>query len=953
MRRTHYGPEGPPHWSASHRAIEALRDERECNGGLVILEGRPGAGRTSILHTLYRHFRNDARYVAVEKWVRSLPLALFERLVEVTLPRTHAELFPHLSQACDHPEADLGKPFIEACQQVLEHWRCAGPFVVLVDDVHLADRHSQMLVSYLARRIQDTDVVMILSVPSPAPPVDQDLEELLQNPVSSRVSVTPLEHWAIQQLAQSMGIYDLDTTAATALIDHTGGWLEYVVQTLRALPDGKWPIDPSVLPLPERIVSDIMEPLQACDHPDVWKLVCALAVLEHPPGLQILQDIAQTDDLISAIDTAVSIGVLQDGVLTDAYNTDQLQLRFTHPMAAQVIVRHMLPSEHRHYHLRAAEYLENHGQRLLHRAAATLTRDPVLGGEIIRFAERLGRTGRWEQAARFRFAAARLMQSDAQRQTEVLEGVDALASAGRITAVVPWLPTLEAMTPSAARQSVLGHVALHQGRAADAGHLLEQAHHGTDQDDLQSMIALRRCLDKLCNWDGQGVTTWANTAAELSKPGEAAQVEALAIRGVGLAAQGLTESADESILRASMEGGDGPQNQRYRLCAGWVALLEGDLRTAYRELEAALPTQKRGGSLRISLWAQAWLARVQFIQGDWDGALRGCEEGIRRAQHAGIEVMLPILEWTAREIQLWRDEEPHESWWQDTGKSQLRGYTVMQVPARMIRGVECKVKNDQEGALAALMPLTEIDPWTPDHASFWHWQPELIHALIAADRTAEAAELTQEFSTVTAKAPRFVQATAAASRARVAAAQKDIDAAEQLYQEALRLTSIDGVATYHGRYLFAYGQMLRRAGRRKDAARRLVSARDFFEEVHATVMVERCNQELRATGMLQHRDADTGGDLAEIAGPEYAAVQLTPQEHAIARLVVQGLTNRETARRLFIAEKTVQYHLTRIYSKFAIRSRTELARVYSGNGEGTEGESAPAPYETGENGQLT
>lgn len=43
---------------------------------------------------------------------------------------------------------------------------------------------------------------------------------------------------------------------------------------------------------------------------------------------------------------------------------------------------------------------------------------------------------------------------------------------------------------------------------------------------------------------------------------------------------------------------------------------------------------------------------------------------------------------------------------------------------------------------------------------------------------------------------------------------------------------------------------------------------------------------------------------------------------------MQGLTNRETARHLFIAEKTVQYHLTRIYSKFAIRSRTELARVY-------------------------
>jgi hypothetical protein len=112
--------------------------------------------------------------------------------------------------------------------------------------------------------------------------------------------------------------------------------------------------------------------------------------------------------------------------------------------------------------------------------------------------------------------------------------------------------------------------------------------------------------------------------------------------------------------------------------------------------------------------------------------------------------------------------------------------------------------------------------------------------------------MAEDFARVATKAPRFVRATARASQARVAAAHKDIGRAEELYLEALRLTSQDGVATYHGRYLFAYGQMLRRTGRRRDAASRLVSARDFFESVDAPVMVQRCNQELRATGMVQH-----------------------------------------------------------------------------------------------------
>lgn len=928
MRTAHYGQEGPPHWSASARALEAVTNERERGGGLVIVEGRRGAGRTSLLHTLYQRFRDDARYVAVEQWVRSLSLAMFEQLIEVTSPRVHAELFPELATTLEGSDAELGPPFIEACQKVLAAWRKTGRLVILVDDIHLADTYSQQLISYLAGRLQNSGIVMVVSVPSPAPRVVQELEKLLHNSVSTRVITTPLEPAALQQLAHSMGIYGLDATAVTAMIEHTGGWLEYVVQTLNALPDGKWPLDPTGLPLPESIVAEVMKPLSACEAPDVWKLVCALAVLETPPAMHILDKIADTHNLISAIDTAVSIGVLQDGVLRDAYNTDQLQLRFTHPMAAQVITRQMLPSEHRGYHLRAAQFLEDHGQRLLHRASAAMTRDPVLGDELIRFAERLGPTGRWGQTARFRFAAARLMSCDSQRQSEVLSGVDALASAGRITTAVGWLPTIESFPPSSARESVLAHVALHQGRAADTEYLLDQAHREATEPRLQARIALRHCLNELCKWDGAGLARWADTAVAYSQPGEPSHIEALAIRGVGLAAQGKTEYADQSILRAGLEGHDGPHNQRYRLCAGWVALLEGDLHTAHREFEAALPTQAHGGSLRISLWAQAWLARIQFLEGDWNGALREALDGVRRAERAGMELMLPLLEWTAQEVVLWRDAQLAESWRQDAGTTKLRGYAVMQVPARMIRGIECKVKNDQEGALAALMPLTELDPWTPEHASLWHWQPELIHALVIADRVPEAAVLSEDFANVTKKAPRFVQATAIASRARVAAAQKDIDTAEKLYQEALRLTSMDGVATYHGRYLYAYGQMLRRAGRRREAAQRLVSARDFFEGVEATVMVERCNRELRATGMLQYRSGEAEACEMDLTGPEDAAVQLTPQEHAIAQLVVQGLTNRETARQLFIAEKTVQYHLTRIYSKFTIRSRTELARVY-------------------------
>jgi Bacterial regulatory proteins, luxR family len=55
----------------------------------------------------------------------------------------------------------------------------------------------------------------------------------------------------------------------------------------------------------------------------------------------------------------------------------------------------------------------------------------------------------------------------------------------------------------------------------------------------------------------------------------------------------------------------------------------------------------------------------------------------------------------------------------------------------------------------------------------------------------------------------------------------------------------------------------------------------------------------------------------------------------VADLVAAGLSNKEAAAELYVSVKTVQYHLTRIYAKFHVTSRSGLAAVY------------PAPREQG------
>lgn len=73
--------------------------------------------------------------------------------------------------------------------------------------------------------------------------------------------------------------------------------------------------------------------------------------------------------------------------------------------------------------------------------------------------------------------------------------------------------------------------------------------------------------------------------------------------------------------------------------------------------------------------------------------------------------------------------------------------------------------------------------------------------------------------------------------------------------------------------------------------------------------------ELAAAG---HRAADT-------RAPEPRIDRLTAQELQVALAVGDGLSNGEAAAALFVSRKTVEAHLTRVYRKLGVRSRSELA----------------------------
>ena len=60
--------------------------------------------------------------------------------------------------------------------------------------------------------------------------------------------------------------------------------------------------------------------------------------------------------------------------------------------------------------------------------------------------------------------------------------------------------------------------------------------------------------------------------------------------------------------------------------------------------------------------------------------------------------------------------------------------------------------------------------------------------------------------------------------------------------------------------------------------------------------------------------------------PSTGWASLTPAELDVVRLVSAGLGNKDIATRLFISPRTVETHLTHVYTKLGLASRVQLAQ---------------------------
>lgn len=875
---------------------QRLRQVGESGPGLVLVTGPGGTGTSALVRRLADdHVAGGGRCLRARAvpWEHDLAYGVLAQLLGVPVPEVDA-----LGAATLLVDALAGAPG-------------AWPALVVVDDADWSDALSLQALSTAVRHRPDAAMLVVLAASRTTSTTPSDTAAVLDR-LEDHVVVAPLHAGAVQALAAARGIA-LHPTLADRLRRFTGGRPGPVLALLAELPAEFWAdYDPS-FPAPSALAADVAERLRDLS-PAERDLAQAVAVLGRAP-VSLAASLTGLPDPLAALDR-----LTETGLVTFSEHLGMALVQPADAMVAAAVLRSLgrepLSALHRH----AAELVDDPVARLAHLVAATPLPDATLADELERLAVERAGTGEWAAVAALLAGSARLTSEAMIREERLSRAFDALVGSGDTLGASAAVAEVESLRETPLRNAALAYLAIVRGRASEAESRLGRAWDLVNEERDPAVAALvchRWVLHSLARCRGQELVEWAERAIRLAPAGSPPAVETAAIRGLGIAGIGRGAEAHADYVRLAEEVGHGAQAQRVAMGRGWLALSLDEVDEARETLSSATSTDFLGGSTRISLWAHGWLARAQFVSGEWDDALGTAEQGRLLAERTGMRLIEPLLAWTQAQVHALRGDWVKADRAVRDAEAGPRDYEIMRVAAALARASVAEARADYAAVLRALDPLRQ--PWAGgsiDEPGAWPWPDVYANALVLEGRHGEAETfLAPHEDRARERGHRSGQARLGYARGRLLGATGDLAAARIAFEGSAALLADLPLPYDRARTHFAWGQTLRRAGKRREADTLLQAARDLYAGLGASTYVERCDRELRAGGVQTGRPAPA----------ERAAEQLTPQEALVAELVSRGMTNREVGSELFVSTKTVQYHLTRIYAKLGIRSRGELA----------------------------
>lgn len=767
-----------------------------------------------------------------------------------------------------------------------------SPLLVAIDDAHALDPASSVIVSYVARRLRPSNIRILLTRRSAH---ISDIEKALLTTDVDRLEVGALSFGATQRLLLSHFGTTLKRREMRLAFETSSGNPLFAIELGRQLAASRGaPHDP--LPVP-----------------DVVEEAFGARVRELAPGVRrtLLAVSLSTNLGLDELSKVVDPLSVEDAVAEGVVVIDRSAIRPSHPMLAAAVRRHADATERRDLHLALADAAGDVVMRARHLALATVEPDADVASLVAAAAELAARRGAVMDAADLGEHALRLTPaSDDQRADRIVALGRLLSRADEMERLVQLLLThMSQLGPG--RPRALAHLLL--GDAADvAGDFahIDLALMEAGSDPEVRALALSRRSRLLAVSELERVADAESLALEA--------LECARDVGVGVSDQALVSlvwartlrgkdivSLLEPVAPAGDPGGSSASSlERVR---GVQLAFRGQINEA-REILARLRARyDERGDVQSSRLVQQLLCDVELRAGNARDAadlVAGLDielswmSGVVARLHASLAALTgdpsAVSEWSSIAL----SATPGQGW------DRLATHRAVGVAAMLQSDATTAVEHlqlvwdhanregvDDPGALPVAADLAEAFILLGDHTSAQRVSGRLLELSREQDHP-------------------WGLATARRTAAALQLARGDLDGSVQELERVAHDYGEWGLRFDQARTLLLLGNFQRRLKRRAGARRSLEGAIEVFEASGCAGWARRARADHdRVSG----RRATVGGEL-------------TPSEMQVAQLAAGGLTNKEIAERLFVTVSTVEVHLSHVYAKYGVTSRTQLAR---------------------------
>jgi DNA-binding CsgD family transcriptional regulator len=895
-------------------AVERLlSDGRDGHGGALVLHGEAGVGKSALL----RYAKDQAEAFLV------LHAVGIESEAELDFAGLHQLLHPvldHLS-SLPGPQADAVRAaFALSAEPVAERFRISlgalgllaaaaedRPVLCMVDDAQWLDQASASALAFVARRVEAERVIVLVGV-------RDDSGRSFDAAGLAELPITALRDDAARALVSThLGAAAADTALDWVLANANGNPLA-LIELPRALSDeqlsGREPL------------SGIAPPATSVERAYLSRVARLPSRAQHLLLLAAAEDIGDR----GTIRRAAELAGLGERDLSEAESAGLVtvgrdQITFRHPLLRSAIYRGASFTDREQAHSALAAVLSDPSdadRRAWHRAAATTAPDDEVAAELEASADRAHLRAGYSGAATALERSAGLSSARADRTRRLVRAARSAWQAGqpdRATALLDAVGgELDDARQRAERAHILGLVEMGRGELLTAGSILLEGADEVSAHDPRK--ALEMLLDAGSSAGRSGnvarIVDVGTRAAALPAGAADPKDELLCDLLVGVGGLITSETAEEvPRIRSAIGRAADYDDPRVLSWAAIGASTIGDDVAEAALLTRAMASARASGSVDTLVLMLEAATSGRHVSGRYTLAAESAE-GLRLAREVGLTnaatAFRAMLCWVAG---MEGDDDACHEYADEVTAAARNGMANASSIAQWAVALLDLARGAPDQAVSRLSGLRTAPPGESHPFFVLMSTPELVEAdLLTGDAARAAADFAALETFAQPGAPLWALGFAARCRALLA----DGETAEHEFDSAVRLMSEAKRPFEKARTQLLYGQFLRRHRRRADAREQLRAAAQSFERQGAEPWAERARSELRASGeTARKRDPST-------------AVQLTPQETQIARLVGEGCSNKDVATQLFLSPRTVEYHLAKIFTKLGIASRADLIR---------------------------